>query len=179
MRAAVLALALVAATAAPAGWSYMDDSTACLHDGLSSTFMTCALPASTTYDNAFNLAASLPRCGKHSEDCYDDKLCRYVPRESIHLKAPRALRRCCRATPRRRALSPCSSAFPTPARCRACGTTPPRAASPIPNPFADSCAPHSRSFTVSSAPSLVPDAATTASASRTRLSTGRSRPPWA
>ena len=63
MRAAVLALALVAATAAPAGWSYMDDSTACLHDGLSSTFMTCALPASSTYDNAFNLAASLPRCG--------------------------------------------------------------------------------------------------------------------
>ena len=86
MRAAVLALALVAATAAPAGWSYMDDTTACLHDGASSSFMTCALPAATTYDNAFNLAASLPSCGKHSEDCYDDKLCRYVLR--MRARAP-------------------------------------------------------------------------------------------
>ena len=73
MRAAIFFAVVATATAS---WSSMDPSSACLDDSLSSAFMTCALPAHTTYNKAFQLAASLPACSAAHTDCYNDDLCR-------------------------------------------------------------------------------------------------------
>merc|ERR1711924_343392 len=68
-----------ATATAASDWSAMESSTACLDDRhTTGNFMTCALPAHTTFNRAFSLAASLPSCKARSgRDCYDDALCRF------------------------------------------------------------------------------------------------------
>jgi len=75
VRSFAIAALVGAATAMPADWNYMAQSTACLdlEDG---RHLTCALPTHTSYDKAFTMAASLPACSKTSYDCYNDKFCR-------------------------------------------------------------------------------------------------------
>merc|ERR1711968_121323 len=58
-------------------WNYMSQSTACIDTQFAGSTLTCALPTHTSYDKAYTMAASLPKCTANSYDCYNDKYCRF------------------------------------------------------------------------------------------------------
>eukprot|EP00935_MAST-01C_sp_MAST-1C-sp1_P002527 g2527.t1 len=69
--ALVCVLAVASATEA---WQFMSPDHACVDNKLR---LTCTFPLSTTYDKAFTMAASLPKCRSGVYDCYNDKNCMF------------------------------------------------------------------------------------------------------
>ena len=76
MKLFLFACAVVSASAVSADWNYMSQSTACIDTQFEGSTLTCALPTHTSYDKAYTMAASLPKCTANSYDCYNDKYCR-------------------------------------------------------------------------------------------------------
>ena len=76
MKLFLFACAVVSASAVSADWNYMSQSTACIDTQFAGSTLTCALPTHTSYDKAYTMAASLPKCTANSYDCYNDKYCR-------------------------------------------------------------------------------------------------------